>query len=144
MVTILPFQANHLAVLRLQPAQEYMASRVQADNYGVEVEGWGPAYSAMADGRIIACAGVATVWPGRGAAWALLSKDAPCHFIAVHRAVRDFLDHCGIRRIEAYVDPEFVAAHRWMRMLGFRQETPEPMPGFLEDGRAMLLYARVT
>lgn len=143
MVTILPFQANHLAALNLQPAQEYMLPYVQADQYAVALEGSGPAYSALADGRIIACAGVATIWQGRGAAWALLAQGGPCHFTAVHRAVRAFLDGCEFRRVEAYVDPEFHAARRWMHLLGFRLETPEPMAGFGEDGRPMLLYARI-
>lgn len=143
MVTIIPFQPEHLSVLTLQPSQEYMLPAVARDGYGAEIAAGGPAYSALADGRIIACAGVWNIWPGRGAAWALLAQDVPCHFIAVHRAVRTFLDHCGIARVEAYVDPGFDAANRWMRMLGFRLETPVPMAKFGEGGREMLLYARV-
>lgn len=142
MVTIIPFQANHLAALNLQPAQAYMLPYIERADYTVALESSGPAYSALADGRIIACAGVAEIWPGRGAAWALLANSGPCHFGTVHRAVCRFLDGCGIRRVEAYVDPEFDAARRWMRLLGFRLETPDPMRAFGDDGRDMLLYAR--
>lgn len=143
MLTVVPFIPEHLKALRLQPAQAWLVPAMQADGYGEAFVQAGPAYTAIVDGRVVGCLGVAELWQGRCAAWALLAADIGAHFVAIHRAVRAFLTECGFRRIEAYVDVGFEQAHRWARLLGFKLETPEPMEAFAEN-RSMYLYARVT
>ena len=141
--TVIPFHPAHLKALVLQPHQAFMGSQVASDGYGqVLADAPGVAYTGMADGRIIACAGVMEIWAGRGAAWAFLAQDKPETFRQVHRAVKLFLDSSAMTRIEAYVDTDFPAAYRWMKLLGFERETPAPMRAFA-GSRDMYLYARV-
>lgn len=142
MLTVVPFREAHLKALQLQEAQAYLEPIMRQPGYGQTFAEAGPAYTALVDGRVVGCLGVAELWEGRGAAWALLARDRPAHFLAVHRAVKAFLDGYQLRRVEAYVDVGFEEAHRWMRLLNFRLETPEPMRSFAED-RDMYMYARV-
>ncbi len=63
--------------------------------------------------------------------------------LRLHRAVSERIDQLPYRRLEATVDGDFEAGHNWLRLLGFRLETPHGMPGFLPDGRTGYMYARV-
>jgi hypothetical protein len=93
---------------------------------------------------VIGCAGVQEVWAGRAVAWALLSDSAGPNFAAIHRAVHGFLKQCPWQRVEAFVDADFEAGQRWMRMLGFTNETPDaPMRKYTPDGKDCFLYSRV-
>jgi hypothetical protein len=104
----------------------------------------GPAYAAIDyDGTVLALAGVAHMWAGRGGAWTLLSQDAGRRMIALTRGVQRYLDGLEYRRLEMYVDAQFAAGRRWAEMLGFVNETPEGMPGFLPNGNTAFMYGRV-
>jgi hypothetical protein len=50
----------------------------------------------------------------------------------MHRASAGFLAASQFRRIEAFVDPEFKPAMRWIKMLGFELE--RFVPYFFKDG----------
>lgn len=94
-------------------------------------------------GRVAGCAGIIPIWPGRFQAWAYIAADiGPAGMIALTRAVRRFLAvHDG--RIEAHVVDGFKEGERWAKMLGFKRETPRPMRGFMPNGAAANLFARV-
>jgi hypothetical protein len=62
--------------------------------------------------------------------------------VQVHRATQRMLTATTIRRIEAHVDCNYAAGHRWVAMLGFVKEGG-PMRAFTPDGRDCDLYARV-
>jgi hypothetical protein len=100
------------------------------------------AYSIQVDGRVIACAGVVEYWKNRGEAWAFVDRKCKREFLALHHIVRDFLDHCPVRRIEAAVSTTFSAGHRWVRALGFELEAPI-LRAYGPDGGDCSLYARV-
>ncbi len=147
-MNIVPYKAEHLLSFRLQPAQLYLAAWTTEDHaHAVEAginanQGWG--FTAIADdGRVMGCAGVALYWPGRGHAWSYLSGEIGAYFPRIHRAVKRFLDGCFVHRIEATADADFEEGQRWLKMLGFKQETPEPMRGYRPDGGDCYLYARV-
>lgn len=135
MIEVVEFNPAHAAALEVQDAQ-----RVDAACLGGE---YGMAFTAMADGRPVACAGVLEVWAGRGYAWALLGRDCGSYFLAIHRAVNRGIVLCGLRRVEMAVDAGFLPGIRWAQLLGFKLETPEPMRAFLPNGRDAYLYARV-
>lgn len=137
------FKASHLARLELQEAQSYFGSDISKPDYAATLEGTGGGFTGMVDGRVIACAGCSEVWQGRAIAWALLSKDASKHMMALHRAVHGYLKAAQYQRIEAWVDEGFEPGERWLQMMGFKRETPEPMQGFRPDGGACFLYSRV-
>lgn len=99
-------------------------------------------YTALDGDRIIGCGGVVEYWPGRGEAWAFLSRNCKREFVQVHKAVKRFFELCPIARIEAIVDLGFPQATRWVEMLGFELEAPR-MKKYTPDGHDYALYARV-
>ncbi len=137
---IIPFAAGHLDLLALQGGQSYLVPLIDG-GYAAALERMGPAFTAVADGRVVGVAGVAPQWRGRAVAWALLSECGPPVFLAVHRAALRFFALQGYRRIEAGVDVRFTAAQRWARLLGFEREGL--MRGYGPDGHDAYLYARV-
>lgn len=141
MIEVRQFRPADLDELRLQPAQEYLAAFIARPGYGQELVDAGPAHTVWNGDRIVCCAGVANLWPGRASAWALLAWDAGRSMRGLHREVLRFLDGCGIRRVEAYVYPQFEAGHRWATMLGFEREGL--LRAFGLDGSDMVMYSRV-
>lgn len=140
---IVAFKPEHLADLRLQDAQREFQSRLGDADYGAALAQVGNAFTGMVDGRVVGCAGAYEIWPGRAVVWALLSDECGPHFKAIHRAVQGFFLATSWRRVEAVVRAGFPAGHRWIRLLGFRCETPDGMPGYSPDGETYYLYSRL-
>lgn len=139
-MNIVPYKAEHLMALQLQEGQVHSASYVTED-YAQALEGqW--AFTAMADGKPIAVAGIAPLWDNRGLAWTFIDKRAGSHFTELHKVVKKVLDDAPYRRIEADTPCDFKQGHRWLRMLGFKLEA-ERMEAYLVDGGDASLYARV-
>lgn len=102
------------------------------------------AWTMRIHGRVVGCAGIIPIWPGRFQAWAYIAEDiGPAGMVALTRAVRRFLalQH---GRIEAHVVTGFKQGERWAKLLGFKRETPKPMRSFMPDGSSANLFARVT
>jgi hypothetical protein len=133
------FKAEDLFLLRPQPRQE-PTHRMVGRDLAESLEAF-ESYTVIDGARVIACGGLVPQWANRSLAWAYLSADAGRHMVAITRIVRRFLAVAGVRRVEAHAT--WGAACRWLDLLGFRCETPEPMPGFLPDGTPAWLYARV-
>lgn len=135
----------HVRAIQPQAQQSREAADVEwrvAETMGLAA--MGPAYAVIdADGTVLALAGVAKLWDGRGGAWALLSAVAGRRMLLLTRSIRRYLDGLHYRRLEMYVDAQFVAGRRWAEMLGFVNETPEGMPGFLPNGNTAFMYGRV-
>lgn len=139
---IVPFTASHIQSLVLQPMQKIDGPLNFEEAALLELAG--PAFSLLDEqGRCLGAAGVIPQWKGRAIAWALLSPLAARHFVRITRAVKKWLDECGYERVEASADALFPASHRWLEMLGFERETPEPMRRYAPDGRPAYLYARI-
>lgn len=135
-----PLRVEHVRQLRLQAAQAEFAPSL-TDQHVHDLIVHGEAYAAVADGMVIACAGVLERWHGRASAWALLSDQAGRHMLELTRAIAAWLERSGLRRVETHVDVNFAAAHRWARLLGFEREGT--MRAYTSDGRDADLYARV-
>jgi hypothetical protein len=132
---IVPFERAHLRAINAQKAQRDWELGADGDP--------GQAWTAVVDGRPIACAGMLEVWTGRAYVWALLGEDAGPHLLSITRAIRSALARSGFARIEMAVDAQFEAGQRWAEMLGFRCETPEPMRRFFPNGNDAYMYARI-
>lgn len=138
---IVPFKAEHLDTMEAQSAQVELKT-ILPPGASKALERT-TAFTALDDnGRVLGCAGVQELWPGRDLAWAYLSKHAGPYMKGITRAVRDFLDIRAARRTEMAVDYEFKAGHRWAKMLGFRLEI-ERMDGYLPNGGAATQYVRL-
>lgn len=141
MMYVVPYEAGHIARMRVQAAQAWLVSRqAPAVLRSLENE---YASTLMVDGTPIACAGAVPLWEGRAYVWSWIG-DSVCtaNFRAVHRHAKEFLAGLPFRRLEATVDCAFEAGHRWVKALGFTMEAPR-MVAFEVDGRDSALYARV-
>ena len=142
MFRVVPYRPWHLRTIRAQPRQMVEVGVVLANTTEVVAHA-GPCFTALKDRRPVCCAGLVMLGAHRAIAWAVLAKTGPGTFLRVHRAVRSFLDDVPVRRIEALVEGSFDDGHRWVRLLGFKCETPGGMVKWDEDGRTWFLYARV-
>lgn len=101
------------------------------------------AYTAIADdGAVLAICGAMPLWQERYHLFAYMSKDSGPHMLAITRGVDRFLSVLR-GRLETQVSDGFEAGHRWVRLLGFKCETPEGMDWFFPDDRRGFMYSRV-
>ena len=137
---VVPFKHAHLKDLAEQEATAYLRPYVAEENLRALENEF--AYTGFAEGRPIACVGIVKHWEGRGEAWAFLAGDCRPWFTAIHRASLRALAFAGFRRVEAVVDYEFKAGHRWVKSLGFEVEA-ERLRAYRPTGGDCTLYARV-
>lgn len=138
---IIPFQPDHLARLEVQPDQAEAVGAMSQQGYGQFLADAGPAFTGVDGDRIVICAGLVPLWPGRSSLWALLSVHAAKFMLAIHRATLRFLATRTDRRIEATCATGFKEAHRWLEMLGFTREGT--LRGFTPEGFDHDMYSRV-
>lgn len=102
------------------------------------------ALSFWQDEKCMGCIGVVgSLIPGVGQAWALLSKDAGPHMLAITRYANDLLDLVPYKRVQTTALCGFKPANRWLvRHLGFSIEA-FVMRCYDSAGRDHALYARV-
>jgi hypothetical protein len=139
---VVNFTPEHLKALELQPAQQWMREIVSEPGYAENLL-QGRALTVLEGDTPLAVFSLFTIWPGRAYLCALISASAGSSFIRFHRVALGLLQTCGVRRVEATVDGDFQAGHRWLRLLGFTLETPGGMAGYRPDGGTNYLYARV-
>lgn len=136
---IVPFRAEHVEALDAQDHSKGLQRFITARSVlGLE----GPyAYTALVDGRVMACAGVMPLWEGCGEAWSYLAWDCGKHFIRITRAALRFFEAAPFDRIQAVVEVSFPEGHRWVNLMGFALEAPR-LRRYV-DGKDYALYARV-
>lgn len=132
MIEIIRFETAHVGNLLNCGGQEHLVSMVRAEDLDIFATR-GRAWSAISEGRVIACAGFLEANRFRATAWALFSKGSPIAFTALHKAVRCKLNEQPYRLIEAYVDPQSFPAMRWIKLLGFQLRRAY-LPYFFPDG----------
>lgn len=137
---IIPYEAAHIARLEHQKAEVLGVSYVTPE-YTQRLVAAGPAYSALHDGRILACCGLADSGFGMGVLWAFIAANTRTHFISLDRAARRFIESSGFRRIEASTPEHFKPGCRWLSLLGFENEGL--MRQFTPDGMNHWRYARL-
>jgi hypothetical protein len=137
-----PMQEHHVRALVPQRAQAHIPveERVK-DALGLAQQG--QAWAVVSEAGVVCLAGVQPQWGGRAVAWALLSEQAGRSMVALTRAARRYFDGLDYARVEMYVDAGFAEGCRWARLLGFRNETPDGMVGFLPNGNRAFMYGRV-
>lgn len=140
---VINFKAEHLDMIDVQPGQIELLNNRGAGYYGSLLEKH-DAWTGMIDDKVVACVGLVPVWPKRYQAWALISGTiGPVGMLQLSRAVRRGMSLIP-GRIELVADASFAPGCRWAEILGFKRETPEPMPGWFENGAAAIQYARVS
>jgi hypothetical protein len=139
MIEVTDFKPEHIAMIELHEAAEFLLSNPKA---ALQLGDSKYSFTLMLEGKPVACAGVVEFWHGRGEAWAVMSKACKPYFFQIHNVVKRFLEVCPMRRIEASVSVEFGAGHRWVKALGFKCEAPV-RKAFFQDGSDSALYALV-
>lgn len=140
---VVPMQDHHVLAIRPQAAQAMDAGDpVIRLEQAKALQASGPAWAVVGEAGVLALGGVAEMWSGRGMAWVVLSQDAGRHMLALTRLVDRTLRALDYRRLEMYVDAQFAEGCRWARVLGFTNETPEGMVGFLPNGNRAFMYGR--
>lgn len=138
-----PFKPEHVRLIDVQDVQRVELIGYDNPEYLASIAAH-PSWSGIIDGDVVCCAGYFPIWCGRYYAWALLSRRLKPHdMIALTRSVRRGLDLIADARCEAVVQSDFDTGHRWLRMLGFTRETPEPMRRYFPHGGNAVLYSRV-
>lgn len=120
----IPFRADHIAAMAIQPRQRMLADHFDADHFR---HGENPmAFTGVIEGRLVGAAGILPQWPGRAVCWAVLGAAIrPRDFQAIHRRVRRALaaaHRAGYGRIETTVAADWPEAMRWATALGFAAE----------------------
>ena len=142
MKTLIPFIPAHLKGFDVHDDLAHIREYLQDDSYGDLLASMDMSYSAIVDGNVIAIAGFYPAGKGRFLAWTLMSKDTGKYMLRATREVLQIINGMDYRRIETPVKRDFLAGHKWMRLLGFENETPNGMRNY-EDGMTFDLYARV-
>lgn len=143
-ITFRPFGPADLERLALQEAQQDLREWLSAPGRGEELATGGPAWTGIIAGRVVGCAGIRPIWPGRATAWALIGRIPPAEWVRVTAKVRAELRDAhaaGHRRIEATVSVGFEAGCRWVGALGFQFEGIAR--AYDPYGNDHYLYARV-
>lgn len=139
---IVPFHPDHLKQLacHLQDGQKYMAELIEHPDY-VACLTAGRADTVIHNGLVMVCAGVFPQSPTMGQGWALLSKHSGRVLLETTRHFKAFYKSCEYARIETPVRCDFDAAVKWIKLLGFTNETPQGMKNYGFDLEAYYLYA---
>lgn len=104
----------------------------------------GPGFTMLADGQVVACAGVILcAYPGVGKAWSLIGREARHYGVYLTRRVMRGLagivrDH-HLWRVDAECVADDERAAEWLEYMGFKQECRARMAG--PHGIDMLRYA---
>lgn len=83
------------------------------------------------------------MWPGRTILWGYLGADCGRALPVMTKEIRRQIRGMAVEfpRMEAYAERHHAEGHRWLKLLGFKQE------GLMRkfyNGRDYVLYAKVT
>nr|DAU13512.1 MAG TPA: Protein of unknown function (DUF2833) [Caudoviricetes sp.] len=141
MIELVKFNPVHLRHLTVQQDQRYAAELFGRPDYQ-ELLLMGDGYTVLHDGRVVGCGGIWPMTDYMGRAWALVGQEAGPVLLAASRVVRHFLTQNDYVRLDTPVRRDFTNGHRWARLLGFVNETPERgMKYYGYDGGTYDLYA---
>lgn len=137
---IIPFEIVHVKSFRNYGGQEMRVGEV-TDKDIDELRAFGESFTAIdKDYNVIGCAGIIPATQYRATAWGLFQRTKQTDFVFVHKKTKEFLHNTKYIRIEAYVDPGFYPAMRWIQMLGFKMERAY-IPLFFPDGTGASAWA---
>lgn len=137
-VSLMP---RHLDELKGKGALGYLTPYMD-DAARARITGFKHAFAVEIQGETVAAGGLLEYWEHRAEAWAFFDPNCKEHFLKIHNAAKRFLKIVPMRRIEAVVDFDFAAGHRWVKLLGFELEAPR-LRSYNINGRDASLYAKI-
>lgn len=139
MFRLVEFFPDDIKLFKNYGGQEELVSAMSMDDLAILKEK-GAAYSFFWGDEILGCAGLLQQTKYRALAWAVFQKTHPRTFIKVHSASLWIANSHGYKKLEAYVRPEFKAAMRWIKLLGFSCEQ-DNITYFFPDGGSASYWA---
>lgn len=134
---IVPFQSWHVLSMELQDHQLARMEGITTE-YLAKLARSGPAFSAVDDEEILACAGIAEIG-GPATLWGFISRHAGKRMLRLDRSVRRLMELKHYPRIESTVPVGFKPGCRWLERLGFVLD--KPIADYVQ-GETHLLYVR--
>lgn len=134
-----PFLAWHLELLLMDGDAESMGLP-EFDLATLKYMESQNAKTLLIDNRVVLCGGTMELWPRRHQCWAYLNARTGKYMLRTTRGAKRIID-AAQGRIEATVRVDFEPGHRWMRLLGFKVETPV-LARFGPDGRDHVGYVK--
>ncbi|HEU0070940.1 MAG TPA: hypothetical protein VFS04_06575 [Alphaproteobacteria bacterium] len=145
-IVIAPFTQAHLAAIAPGRFDAIAAEGLDLAALAASRADIGPAWTAVADGRVLGCAGIVPLWRGVGAGWLYAADEMRRYPVALHRTVLRGIAAAevglGLHRLQISVHEDFAASLAWVVRLGFACEGA--MPGYGPNGDNYIRYARVT
>ena len=140
---VVPFLPSHLEGFELQKEQSLMHKYLMDESYIDTIGLTGEAWTGLVDGNVKVIAGVFKAHEHIGVVWALIGKDGNKYMPSITKNVLKWLDKNNTPRLETAVRRDFNEGHRWAKIMGFENETPEKgMKNYGSDGETYDLYAR--
>lgn len=136
---VVPFIPQHLEGFRVHENLGHIQDYLGEDYAAALLSGI--AYSGVVDGYVVAIAGMVQAGKGRWIAWALMTEESGKYMLPITRIIKSMMESVDYKRIETPVKRDFLLGHKWMSLLGFKNETPDGMKNY-EDGMDFDLYAR--
>lgn len=141
MIDVISFNPQHLKHLKVQKAQLATTHFFNEPEY-LDLLTMGPCYTGIYKGEIVICAGIFPMTDYIGRAWAVVSERAGPAMIPLSRKILPFLKRTLYARVDTPVCRSFKNGHRWCKLLGFTNETPDVgMRWYGFDGETYDLYA---
>lgn len=113
------------------------------DDAAEKINGFEYAFSAVdVYGKIWAMAGLVKDESDEWEAWAIMDTSNGSRMFGVTRLVAEFLETFDGGDVKAWVNPDFLLGHKWVRMLGFKEKAPSSAHDGGSQGDVLyILYA---
>ncbi len=140
---IQPFRFTHLELMDLRSFEREMVDASPEKYEALATLGDGAV--VVYEGTILAAFGFLRLWPGVYEVWVLPTIHVSRYPAIFLRTVRSTLDGMfkthNLRRLQSPAIADRLH-DKWMRHLGFVNETPNGMPGYGEVGQSYNLWGR--
>lgn len=102
-------------------------------------------YTLEHENKVLGVGGIRLINSTTGWCWIDISVEIKNHLQIFYRVVKEWMlelvEEKGIKRLQAYIEPDFEEAIRMAQHLGFEKESI--LENFLPDGRNALMYRRL-
>lgn len=144
-LVVLRYRPEHALAIETIPNEPGIRSHPRFAQWAATHGGYGPGYTFMHQGRIIACAGVTLYWPGVGEVWATFSEwlhEYQKEVVILTGRVLDDLQAAGcLWRMQCVVAADNEVGRRYVEHFGFESEGV--MRRYDPLGRDAVMYARI-
>ena len=138
---IVKFKPQHLEMLGRREKDFTIGPYEDVIPYAMNSHSW----SAILHGKVAACFGIMSGWPGVAEIWSITGAAADEHPILFHRVAltlpNQIMAHYGLDRLQAVCRADNLRSCKWLEALGFKKEGV--MKKYDALGLDNFMYARV-